>query len=188
MLTRWIDRPSPTFGFTLGDECELKEPVDNGGVMRGRRIDLASDEVRSHLDAGMLRGQARGRPGSDRHRRPAVRRSGDPARALPRPGHGTGAETRHDDALARFDADFTLMGAELARFVPSGDRGLRRARRRLRLQSSDVATRGALIDDVRGRRQPERGGDRHAPRRNRHSQGSGDGTPRSRAGGQLRFV
>ena len=32
---------------------ELKEPVENGGVMRGRRIDLASAEVRSHLDAGM---------------------------------------------------------------------------------------------------------------------------------------
>ena len=29
------------------------------------------------------------------------------------------AETEADDALARFDADFALMGMELARFIPA---------------------------------------------------------------------
>ncbi|MCP5429305.1 MAG: recombination-associated protein RdgC [Chromatiaceae bacterium] len=33
MLTHWLE--TAPHGFELGDECELKEPVDKGGVMRG---------------------------------------------------------------------------------------------------------------------------------------------------------
>jgi recombination associated protein RdgC len=142
ILTRWIT-DAPAFGFALGDECELKEPVDNGGIMRGRRIDLASDEVRSHLDAGMLaaklavtwRDRLAGLVCDDL----GIRR----LRFLDLVMDEV-AETDTDDALARFDADFTLMGAELARFVPELIEALGGLDDDA-LQSSDVATRLAAV-------------------------------------------
>lgn len=52
LMTEWlIDSQLPT-GFALGDECELKDPADRGAVVRCRRQELASDEVREHLKCG----------------------------------------------------------------------------------------------------------------------------------------
>ncbi len=52
LMTEWlIDSTLPT-GFALGDECELKDPADRGAVVRCRRQELASDEVREHLKSG----------------------------------------------------------------------------------------------------------------------------------------
>jgi recombination associated protein RdgC len=39
-------------GFELGDECELRDPVDSGAIVKCRRQELDSDEVREHLKAG----------------------------------------------------------------------------------------------------------------------------------------
>ena len=117
VLTRWLEA-EPDAGFVLGDECELKEPVDQGGVMRGRRIDLASAEVRSHLDAGMrvakLAVEWQDRIGCVLCDDLAIRRLRFLDLVLEQ-----AAEVEADDALARFDADFALMGMELARFVPA---------------------------------------------------------------------
>jgi recombination associated protein RdgC len=117
VLTRWLES-EPDGGFTLGDECELKEPVDQGGVMRGRRMDLASAEVRSHLDAGMrvakLAVEWQDRIGCLLCDDLAIRRLRFLDLVLEQ-----AAEVEADDALARFDADFALMGMELARFVPA---------------------------------------------------------------------
>lgn len=116
-LTRWL-AVGPAAGFELGDECELKEPGDNGGVMRGRRIDLASDEVRSHLDAGMLVAKLaiawRDRVGALVCDDLGIRRLRFLDLVM-----DEAAETDADDALARFDADFALMSAELSRFIPA---------------------------------------------------------------------
>jgi recombination associated protein RdgC len=52
VLTGWIaGEPLPT-GFALGDECELKDPVDGGAVVKCQRQELLGDEIRKHLDAG----------------------------------------------------------------------------------------------------------------------------------------
>lgn len=61
ILTEWLingsltkimgHMPMPT-GFALGDECELKDPADNGAIVRCRRQDMASDEIREHLQSG----------------------------------------------------------------------------------------------------------------------------------------
>lgn len=116
-LTRWLEQ-SPDNGFVLGDECELKEPVDKGGVIRGRRMDLASAEVRSHLDAGMqaakLAVEWQERIGCVLCDDLAVRRLRFLDLILEQ-----AADVDADDALARFDADFALMGMELARFIPA---------------------------------------------------------------------
>ena len=117
VMTRWVEN-TPADGFALGDECELKEPVDNGGVMRGRRIDLASAEVKSHLDAGMqvakLAVAWQERIGCLLCDDLGIRR----LRFLDLVMQEA-ADIEADDALARFDADFALMGMELARFIPA---------------------------------------------------------------------
>lgn len=117
VMTRWLET-APDTGFELGDECELKEPVDNGGIMRGRRMDLASAEVRSHLDAGMQVAKL----AVDWHERIGCMLCDDLGirrlRFLDLVMQEA-ADTEADDALARFDADFALMGMELARFIPA---------------------------------------------------------------------
>jgi recombination associated protein RdgC len=117
MLTRWLEKTPPR-DFALGDECELKEPVDGGGVMRGRRIDLSGAGVQSHLDAGMqvakLAVEWQGRIGCMLCDDLGIRR----LRFLDLVMQEA-AEVETDDPLARFDADFALMGLELARFIPA---------------------------------------------------------------------
>jgi recombination associated protein RdgC len=51
-LTRWLGKGELPKDFALGDECELKDPSDKGGVVRARRQDLASEEMHEHLKAG----------------------------------------------------------------------------------------------------------------------------------------
>jgi recombination associated protein RdgC len=36
----------------LGEDCELREPGEDGGVVRCRGVDLLSEEVETHLHAG----------------------------------------------------------------------------------------------------------------------------------------
>jgi recombination associated protein RdgC len=117
VLTRWVEQ-APGDGFQLGDECELKEPVDKGGVMRGRRLDLSSAEVRSHLDAGM---QVVKLAVAWEERIAALLCDDLGIRRLRFLDliMEAAADVDADDALARFDADFALMGMELARFLPA---------------------------------------------------------------------
>ncbi|MEP1268774.1 MAG: recombination-associated protein RdgC, partial [Marinobacter sp.] len=49
-LNESIDLPA---SIELGNECELKDTSEDGGVVRCKGLDLQGDEIRSHLDAGM---------------------------------------------------------------------------------------------------------------------------------------
>ena len=52
VLTGWIaGEPLPS-GLALGDECELKDPMEGGAVVRCQRQELQGEEIRQHLDAG----------------------------------------------------------------------------------------------------------------------------------------
>lgn len=52
VLTGWIaGEPLPS-GLVLGDECELKDPIDGGAVVKCQRQELLCDEVRKHLESG----------------------------------------------------------------------------------------------------------------------------------------
>jgi recombination associated protein RdgC len=116
VLTRWLERRPPR-GMQLGDECELREPVDNGAVVRGRRVDLAGGDLRPQLDAGLLASRVaitwQDRltcvVGEDL----GVRRLRFTDLVL-----DEAADVAAEDPLARFDADFVLMSNELAGFVP----------------------------------------------------------------------
>ena len=52
LMTGWLTGAKLPEGFELGDECELKDPVDGGAQVRCRRQALDADEVREHLRGG----------------------------------------------------------------------------------------------------------------------------------------
>jgi recombination associated protein RdgC len=52
VMTAWLLHRSLPDDFTLGQECELREIGEEGGVVRCRGVDLLSEEVETHLHAG----------------------------------------------------------------------------------------------------------------------------------------
>lgn len=52
VLTGWVAGEPLPDGLSLGDECELKDGLDKGAVVRCQRQELQGDEIRKHLDAG----------------------------------------------------------------------------------------------------------------------------------------
>jgi recombination associated protein RdgC len=51
-MTNWLVHQNLPSDFALGEECELREPGEEGGVVRCRGVDLLSEEVETHLQAG----------------------------------------------------------------------------------------------------------------------------------------
>jgi len=117
-FTGWLDH---TIGLPsaidLGTECELKDPSEDGAVVRCKGLDLRGDDVRTHLNAGML-----------------VTRLAltwddnvsfvlDEELGIKRLKFGETLQEKlddvdSDDAAARFDAAFSLMTLELSRLIP----------------------------------------------------------------------
>ncbi len=52
VMTAWLSQHSLPDDFVLGQECELRDPGEEGGVVRCRGVDLLSEEVETHLHAG----------------------------------------------------------------------------------------------------------------------------------------
>ncbi len=52
LMTGWLGGQTMPADFVLGDECELRDPVDSGAIVKCRRQELDSDEVREHLKVG----------------------------------------------------------------------------------------------------------------------------------------
>jgi recombination associated protein RdgC len=52
LLTGWLTGDALPDDFSLGDECELRDPGDDGAIVRCRRQDLSADEIREHVNAG----------------------------------------------------------------------------------------------------------------------------------------
>lgn len=117
IMTDWVRNTAPT-DMEVMDECELKEPVENGGVIRIRGVDLGSEEVQQHLSKGMLVS----RLAFEWQQRVAcilvedlsVKRLKFLDLVM-----DEAADSAADDAVMRFDADFALMSLELSRFIPA---------------------------------------------------------------------
>lgn len=52
LMTAWIDGEPLPPGFVLGDECELRDPVDSGAVLKCKNQELQAEEIREHLKCG----------------------------------------------------------------------------------------------------------------------------------------
>lgn len=52
VLTGWLAGEALPDGLELGDECELRDPVDRGAVIKASRQELGAEEIAKHLEAG----------------------------------------------------------------------------------------------------------------------------------------
>ncbi len=52
VMTGWIAGDALPEGMSLGDECELRDPADSGAVVKVQRMELAGEEIDTHLEAG----------------------------------------------------------------------------------------------------------------------------------------
>lgn len=52
-LTHWLKDGDLPGDFSLGDECELMSAQDER-IIRGKKLDLADDQLTQHLDSGMF--------------------------------------------------------------------------------------------------------------------------------------
>ncbi len=116
LMTRWLQGEELPRDLEILDQCELREPGEEGGIVRCRRQDLFSDEVRAHLDAGkqvvQLALEWEERLGFVLTDPPAFKRLRFDDLVLEE-----AAEAGGDDEAARLDADLALMGLELQRFL-----------------------------------------------------------------------
>lgn len=52
ILTGWLAGEPLPDGLTLGDECEMRDPLENGAVVKCQRMELQGDEIDKHLESG----------------------------------------------------------------------------------------------------------------------------------------
>jgi recombination associated protein RdgC len=52
VLTGWIAGEPLPEGLSLGEECEMKDPIDGGAVVRCQHQELRGDEIDKHLESG----------------------------------------------------------------------------------------------------------------------------------------
>ncbi|MEX2488641.1 MAG: recombination-associated protein RdgC [Pseudomonadales bacterium] len=114
VFTHWLANRKLPDHFSLGDQCDLMDPED-GSTVTCRRQDLATNEIRGHIDAGKY------------CTRLGIRWHGDLKLAVDKDlalkqikvessDDNTEAE---DDPVARMDAAFAHMTLEFSRFLPA---------------------------------------------------------------------
>jgi recombination associated protein RdgC len=116
VMTRWLEGDNPPNDFVIADQCELRDPDQEGGIVHCRRQDLAGDEIQAHLKAGkravQLAVEWEERINLLLTDQPTARRLRFADELIEE-----AAETGGDDSAAIFDADFTLMSMELRKFI-----------------------------------------------------------------------
>ncbi|MFC1684128.1 recombination-associated protein RdgC [Pseudomonadota bacterium] len=116
VLTDWLSGQSIPGDFTIEDQCELRDPDNEGGVIRCTKQDLTSEEIHAHLKAG----KRATRLAVQWHDHLSCILSEDLTIKRLRfleVIQETAQEIEADDAATRFDADFALMTLELSRFI-----------------------------------------------------------------------
>lgn len=117
LMTRWLGGEHLPHDFVLGDECELKHPDPEGGIISCKKQDLEAGEVRNHIKNGKqavkLALHWKERLGCVLHEDLSIKRLRfeDIIKE-----EESAAEA--DDPISRFDMDFSLMVLELAAFIP----------------------------------------------------------------------
>jgi len=117
-FTSWLNETIDLPGtVVLGDECELKDPSEDGGVVRCKGLNLKADEIRNHLNAGMEVTKL-ALTWDDN-----VSFVLDEEMGIRRLKFGETLQDQLDDvdvddAVAKFDAAFTIMTLELSKLIP----------------------------------------------------------------------
>lgn len=116
-MTQWLVDNQPPGGITLENECELRSPEDEGGIIRCKKQDLTQPEIKNHLDTGKqvlkLAVNWNDRMSFILDESLTVKR----LRFLDMI-QDQAAEADVQDEAGRFDVDFSIMSLELAGFLP----------------------------------------------------------------------
>ncbi len=117
-MTQWLngERRLPQ-GFELGQECELKHPDPNHGIVSCKHQDLLTNEVRNHVRSGKYATRLAIRW---KERLSCVLQDDLSIKRLYFEDviREAECETEAGDPASRFDLDFSLMTLELAEFLP----------------------------------------------------------------------
>ncbi len=117
MMTNWIKGVDLKDDFIIQQECELQETDDDGAILRCKRQDLSTDEIQLHLKSGkeVTKLAIKWNDTLDciLQNDLAIKRLKFSDELLEQASND-GSE----DAAAQFDADFNIMTAELANFIP----------------------------------------------------------------------
>lgn len=115
-MTHWLYGNDIPKDFVLGEECELRHPDPQGGIVSCKRQDLESGEVRNHVKNGKqvarMALQWNERLTCMLHEDMSVHRLRFTDVVLDQ-----SKDNDSDEAAVQFDLDFSLMTLELAEFV-----------------------------------------------------------------------
>ena len=117
VMTQWLISNNSPKDILIEDECELRAPEEDGAIIRCKRHDLALPEIKNHLDSGKhvikLAMSWAERLAFVLDENLAVKRL-----KFLELIQEQAAEIETDDEIGQFDADFSIMTAELAQFLP----------------------------------------------------------------------
>lgn len=117
IMTGWLLKNQTPDDIIIEDECELRSPEEEGGIIRCKRHDLAVPEIKNHLDSGKLVIKLAVNWADrisfiiDEHL--AVKR----LRFLDLVQDQV-TDTQTEDDADRFDVDFSIMSLELSNLLP----------------------------------------------------------------------
>jgi recombination associated protein RdgC len=112
LMTHWLSEGDLPAGLTLGNDCELRDPATTTGARwRGAKVDLDSEDAKEHLRNGMqvflLGLDAGGRMSFVLDEAIVLRKINFGDAVFDELGD------QHEDALSAFDANFTVISAEV---------------------------------------------------------------------------
>lgn len=115
-ITEWVRSGNPPAGFSLLDEAELKDTLEDGGVLRCKKQELVCNEIHHHIEAGKRVTVV----GLDWQERIQFKLRDDASfRSLKYSDSllEQNDDIDREDAAARFDADFFLMRSEVSALI-----------------------------------------------------------------------
>lgn len=114
LLTDWVRNGTVPAGFTLGDQCELRDVQETANTVKVRGQDLRGDEVLQHIEAGkqVIKLAMNWREAID-----FVIGDDLVIRRLKFRDELLEQVEKLDDARAQFDQEFGLMTLELSKFI-----------------------------------------------------------------------
>lgn len=117
IMTQWLLNHDSPKDIVIEDECELRSPEEEGGIIRCKRHDLALPEIKNHLDSGK---QVIKLAISWADRLSFVLDESLTVKRLKFLDliQEQAADIEVFDETEQFDADFSIMSAELAQFIP----------------------------------------------------------------------
>ena len=117
IMTEWLLNSKAPDDISIEDECELRSPEEQGGIIRCKRHDLALPEIKNHLDIGKevikLAVSWADRISFIVDENLSIKR----LRFLDLIQDQV-TDIEVNDEAAQFDVDFSIMSAELANFIP----------------------------------------------------------------------